>query len=177
MGVRDEEIQRLVHYAKGLGVKVTIYTKTGKGEEANWTLDGSQIQVFNGPGKSKTHLILDLIHEIGHQVWFIHEKDRQKDLKFDEAITRENLFAEEPAIPTPKHLRKKIWEVETASTRWWDVIYKDTNIKIPMWKVEAAKEFDTWMYEMYYETGHFPKGKFHDEHYKIVQAKHKPLKG
>lgn len=83
------------------------------------------------------------------------------------------MYPDKNGPPTPKHLRKKIWDVEAAGTAYWDIIYKDTGLKIPMWKVEAAKEFDTWMYEVYYETGHFPKGKFKKEHYRKVQAKHK----
>lgn len=176
MGIRDEEIQRLINYGKGLGVKIIIYNKSNPAADAQWSLDGTMIQVFAGPTKSKTDIILDLIHELGHHVWFIHEKDRQPDMKFDEAITRENLFQKDPSTPTPKHLRKKIWDVEVAGTRWWDVIYKDTNVKIPIWKVEAEKEFDTWMYEMYYENGHFPVGKIKRDHYRKVQAKHRPAR-
>lgn len=174
MGVRDEEIQRLIHYGKGLGVKVIIYSKGKRGAAAEWTLDGSQIQVYAGANKSKTDIILDLIHELGHHVWFIHEKNRQPDMKFDKAITRENLFQVDTDVPTPKHLRKKIWDVELAGTAYWDIIYKDTNIKIPTWKLQAAKEFDMWMYEMYYENGHFPRGKDRRERYLEVQAKYRP---
>lgn len=172
--VRDEEIQRLIHYAKGLGVKVIIYSESKLGAESEWTLDGSMIQIYGSATKTKTDIILDLIHELGHHVWFIHEKDREPDIKFDKAITRENLFEYETDIPTPKHLRKKIWDVEVAGTKWWDVIYKDTNIKIPMWKMQAEKEFDMWMYEMYYENGRFPKGIIRKDHYKKIQAKYKP---
>lgn len=172
--VRDEEIKRLIHYAKGLGVKVIIYSKTRSDAKAEWALDGSMIQVYAGSRRSKTNIILDLIHELGHHVWFIHEKNREPDMKFDEAITRENLFEIETDVPTPKHLRKKIWDVEVAGTHWWDVIYKDTNVKIPMWKVEAAKEFDMWVYEVYYETGHFPKGEYRENHYREVQDKYRP---
>jgi len=159
MSVRDQEIQRLIHYGKGLGVKIIIYNKSNASSEAEWALDGSQISVFSGPGKTKTGIILDLIHELGHHVWYIHENNRTQDLKFDQAVTRENLYKVETNVPTPKRLRKKIWAVEIAGSLWWDVIYKDTNIKIPKWKLEAAKEFDMWMYQRYYEDGQFPKGK------------------
>lgn len=158
MGVRDEELKRLIHYAKAMSVRVTIYQKPNKDASAQWSLDGTQIEVYAGKGQTKTETLLDLIHELGHHVWFIHEKDRLPDLKFDEAITRENMYETDPNNPTPKHLRKKIWDVELAGTAWWDVIYKDTNMKFPLWKLEAAKEFDMWMYEEYYETGVFPKG-------------------
>jgi len=174
MGVRDDEIQRLIHYAKSMGVKVYIYSRSNPAGAAEWTLDGTTISVFAGPTNSKSDTILDLIHELGHHVWFVHEKDRQQDLKFEQAITRENLYQVETDVPTPKHLRKKIWNVEIAGTKYWDIIVKDTNIKIPTWKIEAAKEFDMWMYEMYYENGHFPKGKFKKNRRKEILAKHRP---
>lgn len=173
---RDEEIQRLISYGKGLGVKVTIRTKTQKDNEAEWALDGTEINVFGGNDKSKTDIILDLIHELGHHLHFIHEKNRKPDIKFEEAITRENLFQVDTDVPTPKHLRKKILDVEIAGTNWWQAIYKDTNIGIPLWKVEAAKSFDIWMYEMYYKTGSFPKRKEKIEKHKEVRDRFKTKK-
>lgn len=169
--IRDDEIKRLIHYAKAMGIRVTFYQKSGEGDDAKWALDGTEIVVFNVKRKTKTQIILDLIHELGHNLWWIHEKNRQPDLKFDEAISRENIYAEDPESPTPKHLRKKIWDVEAAGTKWWDSVYKDVNLKIPRWKVEASKEFDIWMYEMYYENGHFPKGKQGKEKYMEIQRK------
>lgn len=173
MGVRDEELKRLIHYAKGLGVKVIIYQKSHKDMAAQWTIDGTLIEVYAGKGQTKTETILDIIHELGHHVWFIHEKDRQPDLKFEEAITRENMYEEDPENPTPKHLRKKIWDVEVAGTKWWEVIYKDTNMKFPIWKLHAAMEHDMWMYEQYYETGKFPKGMKKRQHGIDVRRKYR----
>ena len=39
------------------------------------------------------------------------------------------------------------------------IIYKDTNLKIPKWKLDVAKKFDIWAYEVYYKTGFFPNKK------------------
>ena len=52
-------------------------------------------------------------------------------------------------------------------------IYKDTGLKIPEWKVQAAMEFDIWVYEIYYETGHFPTRKAIKTKYREVQNKWK----
>lgn len=170
--IRDEEIKRLIHYAKGLGVKVIIYNKDNEDAAALWTLDGSLIEVFAGTGSTKTDIILALLHELGHHVWFVHEKDRQPDLKFEQAIERQNLFEEDDSKnPAPKHLRKKILDVEKAGTEWWFTIYKSVGLKIPEWKVNAEMEFDVWMYEVYYETGHFPKGSGKDNKYKEIRNK------
>lgn len=170
--VRDKEIERLIHYAKGLGVKVTIYNKSHPHDSGSWAIDGSQIEIYAGKKVSKTDVIITLVHEIAHQVWFIHEKERQPDLKFEEAITRE--YHTGDPLPTPKHLRKRIYDVERDSTQWWDAIIKDTDIKIPQWKFDLHKEYDVWMYERYYEDGSFPRGKKRSEKWNELNAKWNP---
>jgi hypothetical protein len=171
MGIRDDEIKRLIHYAKGLGVRVVIHGKTEPGAAASWSLDGSQIDVYTGKNSSKTETILALLHELGHHLWFIHEKDRQPDLKFDEAIARQNIVEEDDLKnPAPKSTREKIYQVELAGTKWWDTICKDTNIKIPEWKVHAAMVMDMWMYEQYRDTGFFPKGKIRSNKRKFINS-------
>jgi hypothetical protein len=167
MARRDDEIKRLIHYAKGMGVKVVLRSKGEGDDSAYWSIDGSMIEVFTTPTKSKTSIVLDLLHELGHQVWFVHEKDRQPDLKFEEALGR-------PEDDISKELRKKIYDVEVAGTTWWESIYKDTNLKVPKWKVNSAMEFDMWMYEQYYETGVFPKGKARTAKLREVRAKWRP---
>jgi hypothetical protein len=175
--VRDQEIERLVHYAKGLGVEVVFSKKDSGDSSAQWALDGSQITIFVNKQDSKTDMILSLIHEIGHHVWFIHEKNRQPDLKFDEAISIQNLVeTEDRDRPTPKKLRKKIYEVELASSYWWETIYKETNMKFPIWKLYAQREFDVWVYEHFYKTGHFPSTAERREKWKTIREKHKPKK-
>ena len=155
--IRDNEISRLTKYAQGLGLKVSFSSETGGSSAAGWVLDGSEIIVYTAFQRSKTETILSLIHEIAHHVWFIHEKDRQPDLKFSEAIERQNLFEEEVKDkPAPKKLRKKILATEIAGTIWWETIYKDTDMKFPKWKLYAAMEMDVWAYEVYAETGSFP---------------------
>jgi hypothetical protein len=171
--IRDKEIERLVHYAKGLGVRVVFSRKNSDDAAAEWTIDGTEITIFTNKQDSKTDTILSLIHEIGHHVWFIHEKNRQPDLKFEEAISVQNLVeTEDRNRPTPKKLRKKIYEVELASSQWWETIYKDTDMKFPIWKLHAQREFDVWIYEVFYKTGHFPKGREKKEKWKMIKEKH-----
>ena len=61
---RDEEFKRLVFYAKGLGLKVTVYNKKAD-SFGSW--DGQEIKIYWGKGQSKTDLVLTLLHELGHQ--------------------------------------------------------------------------------------------------------------
>ena len=56
MGIRDDEIQRLVHYAKGMGVKVTFSNTLSSGMAAAWATDGSEILINNKTNLSKTEV-------------------------------------------------------------------------------------------------------------------------
>ena len=154
MHIRDKELDRLVKYAQGLGVKVTfkqIPPRKRNHDAATWSTDGAEIDVFVKPTTSKTSIVLSLIHELGHHLWFIYAKSRKPDLKFDEAIEIDNRDK-----PTPKKVRKKILDVEREGVKYWDTIIIDTDIKIPKWKIEKSKELDIWQYEHYYETSKFP---------------------
>lgn len=173
MGIRDNEIIRLIKYAEGMGL-VVKFDRWNKDNSAEWTLDGTQITVFTKNQSSKTETILSLIHEIAHHVWFIHEKNRLPDLKFEEAIDRQNLFHDQlSATPAPKKLREKILRCEVAGTKYWEIIWKETNIKLPKWKLFSAMEFDLWMYEKYAQTGHFPERLEKREMSKLIIEKHR----
>jgi hypothetical protein len=157
-----------VKYAEGLGVKVSFLNKAPNSRDAaGWRIDGSEILIYLDKNVSKIETILSLIHELGHHVWFIHQKDRKPDLKFEEALDRQNLFeCDLSDTPAPKKLRKKILETEIAATAYWDIIYKDTNMKFAKWKLDVAMKFDIWVYEEYYKTGYFPSKKLGREKHK-----------
>jgi hypothetical protein len=156
MNIRDREIQRLISYAIGLGLEVIYDSTTKTNAAAGWALDGSEIIIYTNTKQSKTDIILALIHEISHHLHWIWEKQRKPDFKFDEAVTRELLLENnETTVPTPKRLRKKILDIERAGIVYWDVVYRDVGLAIPLWKLNVYKEFDIWQYEVYYQKGKF----------------------
>lgn len=170
--IRDDELNRLVKYAQGQGVKV-IFSSVKTQDHAAWTLDGTEITIYQSQNLSKTEKILSMIHELGHHAWFIHEKNRQPDLKFEEAITRQDQYEEKiKDLPTPKKLRKKILDIERAGTQYWYTIYKETNMKFPLWKLFAQMEHDVWQYEYLYKHGEFPKRPLRRAMWKEFKAKH-----
>lgn len=179
MHIRDQEIQRLTSYATGLGVKVSIiYVKSAKAS-AQWTLDGKEIMIYVNPNNlNKTEIILSLIHELGHQLWFIHEKNRKPDLQIEEAIEKANLYmgSIDNEVPPPKRLRKRILDIERAGTEYWHTIYKDVGLKIPLWKVNMWMEYDIWQYEMYYANGKFSPKPERKIKFKILRTKYKDKK-
>lgn len=169
--VRDEEISRLKKYAQALGLVVRIIHNPNE-DSAAISLDGTELTINEYHNKTKIETILSLIHELGHMLHFIHEKNRAHDIKFEEAIDRQNLHEMNLSkTPPPKHLREKILQVEKLSADWWDIIYKETKCQFAYWRLELARKFDIWQYEVYYETGSFPSKKERKQKYKEFKKK------
>lgn len=153
MGIRDVEIKRLISYAKGMHIKVLFKPYSiEESASASWSVDGSEIIIYEQSGISKTSIILSLIHELGHHLEFIHSHNRKPSTKLANALDSEEL----------KKQRKVVLDYEIKSALWWESIYKETNMKFPFYKLSLQKDFDIWQYEVFYETGKFPtrsKGK------------------
>lgn len=145
---RDDEINRLIRYAQGMGLSVRFkpYIKYSR-DEAEWKIDGSQITIFVKNSTSKLEKVLSLIHEIGHHKSFI-DNGRKIDPKVEEALDSEET----------RH-RKRVLESERADMVYWSDIYRDTNCSFDLKILEKQKELDIWSYEVYYETGSWPTGK------------------
>ena len=159
--IRDEEIQRLIRYAQGMGLSVRFkpYVKYSK-DQAEWALDGSEITVFVKSTTSKIEKVLSLIHELGHQKGFI-DNGRKTDPKIEEAIDSEET----------RH-RKRVLESERNDMVYWEDIYKDTNCKFDLKILEKQKELDIWSYEVYYKTGKWPATKAKVQKIKELRRKY-----
>ncbi|MCX9024594.1 MAG: hypothetical protein OIN85_00695 [Candidatus Methanoperedens sp.] len=147
--IRDDEFARLVKYAEGMGLKVRFkpyvpYSRV----MADWTTDGTELTVYVTCRESKLDLVLSLIHEIGHHRGFI-ENGRKPDTKIEAAMDDEE----------KKKNRKIIYENEVHDTKYWEQIYHDTDCRFGLDLLNKQKEFDTWVYEVYYETGKIPTAK------------------
>ena len=157
MGIRDREIERIVKYANGLGVKV-IWKKYKRGDDgASWHLDGSAIEMYVWPDKSKTQIILDFIHELGHHMAWVYS-GRKNDLKTDRAYELDGARGKKDP-PISKAQRKIIYEAEKYDSQYRDQIFKELGIKIPKYRLDADKEYDFWIYRRYYLTGKIPTEK------------------
>jgi MoaA/NifB/PqqE/SkfB family radical SAM enzyme len=157
MGIRDDEISRLIKYAEGMGLQVKFKPRARNGNAAEWTIDGTEITIYQKKNEPKIETILSLIHELGHHVWFIHDMNRQ--------ISKESKDAFESEAPSKKE-RQKILLEEIAATKWWHVIYKDTNCKFDLWRLNVQMVLDIWIYEVYAEIGKYPTKKQGREKYK-----------
>lgn len=154
MKIRDRELHRLKLYLNSLGIKVYFLNKKSKYTDAEWYTDGTRINVYNLNTRSKTQLILDLIHEGSHALHWI-SLGRKVDENIITALNAEdNRKNGQPSID--KDLRKLIYEDEQVATHYWDTIIKQVDIKISKDKIEYRKRLDLFQYRHYYETGSFP---------------------
>lgn len=169
--IRDLEIQRLISYAKGLGVKITFSSKKSDAS-AFWYLDGSGIVLFRGNNKTKIETVLSLVHELGHCLHNIYEKNRELDEDLESALDHVD-EAEELGMDPQKRQRKIILNNEISGTQYWDAIYKEVDLKFPRWRLEVAKEFDIYQYQVFYETGYYPTGKERNQKMKELVRKYK----
>jgi hypothetical protein len=147
--VRDEEINRLIRYAQGMGLSVHFKPYIKGGVAAEWAIDGSEITIFVTPRCSKIEKILSLIHEISHHKSWVDNK-RKLDPKIEEALDSEE---------NKKSHRKRLLDMEIADSVYWEDIYKDTNCQFNIQKLYKQKEFDIWGYQVDYETGKNPTKK------------------
>lgn len=169
MGIRDDELKRLEKYAQGLGVKVSYkkYIKYSM-DAATWATDGSEISVFTRSEKSKTDLIMDLVHELGHHLSFIYN-NKEVPKKLNIALTKEMID-----INPTLDQRKAILDFELLGMMYHDTIIKEVDLKIPKWKFKLENEYQKYMYTYYWKHGNIPKNNDKWIKYQQLKAKYDP---
>ncbi len=146
--IRDEELKRLVKYAQGHNIKVTFKPYVPRSMDAGYcSTDGRDITLAIIKGTSKLQLILTLIHELGHALYNINNNERVPDEKLEAALDDEK---------AKKKHRKVILTYERKSAEWWDIIYRDADLKFPKWRLDMQKEYDIWQYECWHRFNRFP---------------------
>ncbi len=159
--IRDQELKRLEAYANSLGVKV-VYRKKDKVNPtiAEFYTDGSGITVYTRPGLSKTQLLLNLLHELGHAVHWVH-RGKTTNTDLFTALHMEEKRKKGEVIDVK--YRKLIYEDEHHATHFWDQIVKLVDIKINPDVILLSKKLDIFAYRYYFETGEFPSVKIYNE--------------
>lgn len=151
--IRDQELNRLISYAKALNVNIVKKPSTRNTPEAEWTIDGTQITIYMKK-RSKTEEILLIIHELAHHKSWIN-RGRKEYMKTHQAYDAQ--MKADNKILAKRH-RKVIYETEKNDTDYWDEIIRDVDIKINPKRIKLEKEMDIWIYKQYYLTGEFPSG-------------------
>lgn len=166
--IRDQEIKRLILYAKAMGVKITIrnYAFSEYGEFANEpTLI---VNINKRVHSSKTELIMTLLHELSHCRFSILNN---KPISDGWILEDEREDGQKKKVP--KKLRKEIAKFEIESLELMPTIASELNLKISMNKIMAQKELDQWVYSFYEDKGDFPIESKKKIKWKELQEKYK----
>jgi len=140
--IRDEELNRLIKYAQGLGTIVRFKPYVPSSAiSAECTTDGTEITIYTDSKMTKTDKILLLIHEISHLKSFI-ANDREIDPKIDEALDNKE---------QSKRHRKRILDMEIKDSSHWETIYRDTNCQFNINKLHMQRDMDIWLYQFSYD--------------------------
>ncbi len=166
--VRDNELKRFPQYAKGLGVnRITFYNRTNGKDSASITLDGTEFENWS-KGKFKVELCLDWIHELGHKLRRIHDHNNKIPKGLEKVIDKLNAD-----VPLTYKDREILYKEEVGAAQYWEVIIKDVDVRIKPYRIEAQREFDLWIYEVFMKTGEWPKSKEKVQKWKEIKTKWK----
>ncbi len=149
------ELRRLIKYANGLGVKVSMLPYTRGSGLGGWVLDTQEIDLYVSHYFSNHCVILTLLHELGHHMDWVY-KGRKTSKEVDKAFS----LLSEGSIEgyrkdIPKKYRKIIYQEEIDGMAYMEIIHKELMLKIPFWKVKWDEDFDTNIYKMLYKEGRF----------------------
>lgn len=173
MGIRDEELHRLKKYAEGLGVKVYFkkYIASEGHGLAEWDMVERAITIYEYPGVSKTKLILAFLHELGHHLDWIHngKKELPGTERVFEKLAMGLMTGKRPDLT--KTDREIILREERAGIAYMDVIHKELDLKLALWKVKLMQTMDLFDYEYLYKHGRFSTVK----EYGIKKKELKPI--
>lgn len=158
--IRDEELKRLEHYALGMGTKVKYQRHTRGDPGAEWIVHNNgttELILYTWPKQSKTRLILNLVHELGHHYSFVR-RNRKEDPETFAAFHKEGLRKQDSDPKLPKAERKLIYESEKRDAQYRYAVWHEADIKIPKWKLDVDIEIDIWGYRQYWLKGNHPNG-------------------
>ncbi len=174
MNCRDKDIKKLYNYAKSLGIEIKKVPNIRLSPAAAWNYTDIKkpiIEIRDRPYRRKTTLILILLHELGHHLDWIHNNKKISEIEIKAHILDgERNPKQDP--PIGKKYRKAIYDSEVRGIYYIDIIAKELDLSLPMWKIRACQEFDIWLYKMYLKTGNETTAKEQTEKDKELRKKH-----
>lgn len=149
MSIRDDEIKRLLNYAKSLNIQIVWKDNLGDAGATWEELSKDKAIIKLTKYNNKTLTILYLLHELAHHLAWVYD-----DRKLSEAMDRA-LRAEKPTYDT----RRLIYEMEKRDAKYRYNIVKELNIKLSEKKLALDIQLDEWLYYEYWQRGKFPSVK------------------
>ena len=159
MSYIDDDLKRVLKYAESLGIKVYFKKPIRGAGGAEWDMIDKSIHIYASKSTPKTTILLNMLHELGHHLdWIYNNKsDSAEAFTAYKLLNEGNMFGDRSDIP--KHYRKVIYEEETAGVYYMDIIHKELDLKIPLWKVKLEQDLDLFDYRMLYVKGKFSTAK------------------
>lgn len=148
----QKEIDRVVKYAQGLGIKVTLRNITARsGNQGGWSIDPPCIFIYT-KGITKQDVLLSLLHELGHHHDWIETGRPDFQAVFEEECNRKE---DDPPLVQSK--RGIIYRDEAQGISYMLGIADVLDLRTPpRWRIIAEMFYDRWNYKVYYLTGGAP---------------------
>lgn len=147
---KDKEIKRLEQYCKGLGIEISYKQRKTGDPEADWNMDSNKITIYLHSRLTKTQIILNIIHELGHHMDFVYNNRKITD-KVDRAWGKEN-----NNLPMSKKQRKVIYDDEVNASKFRSQIIHELNLKISNDLLNMDIDMDLFVYGYFYKHGMYP---------------------
>lgn len=148
----EKELSRLIKYAEALNIKV-IFSNKKSDCFAEWDSDGVSITIYKSKAKKPLELVLLMFHELSHHLAWVH-KGKKIPLKTDHILKKAANGAELTEIQ-----RKHLYEDEKSDYQYQQIIHKEIDSKVPLWRLNAEIAFDEWIYRYYWLKNDWPTAK------------------
>lgn len=146
MHLYERELERVVLFARGLGVKVLFIRGGEDGSYVNPKDENDQgIITINSRGYTVAK-ISSLLHELGHHMDFV------KRGRMPEAY--DHLYAKK----TPRWARQSVCNAEARAVEHALKIYWDLMLRVPLWRVKKDLAMDLYQYRVWLRKAQFPTG-------------------
>jgi len=162
-----EDLKKLKYYAKSVGLKLVFKKYKRNGPNATWGTD-LVLTIYQKKSDTLTQTILNLIHEFGHHMDYVHSGKIHDDMLLD-ALMAEETRENNKELKVDKSMRKLILEDEKRAASYRKQIAKELDLYIDPQLIDIDIALDVWIYTYYYKKGEFPTIKqVTDEKYNII---------
>lgn len=177
MGIRDREIDRILKYAAGLGIKVEFIARKRGAGAAEWDNDPPCIRVYGAKHISKVNLICCLLHELGHHMDWIEQKRKVSDevVKAYAQLNQGHMFGTRPDLTSTD--TAVILCEEMAAVTWMGKLYEILQLTFPLYKLREAQLLDVYAYHILHRKNRFPTAmEYYTERQRIRRSQKKGRK-
>jgi len=151
MGKIRSDLDKVVQYAKNIGITVTFKTYVPRSyTAAEVDFDSRRITVYQKPNESIRYLVASLLHELCH---FTYHATNPKSYKVYDKWSGSFNKGEDD-----KSVRWGIYDVERRDISNMVRLYDLLGLNgVPRSYIHMQQEYDIWIYAFWYFRGRLPK--------------------